>query len=82
MKVCEPLIKMLPINLRISPCLPLRECSSGPVRFAKPKLLPNVEGSPSFEVFEKIALDAFFADGAFGPRGGFAEVRDVGFIEQ
>lgn len=81
MKACKPFIEMLPINLRVTLCLPLRFCSSGPVRFAKPDLLPNVEARPSVEGFEKTALNSLFTDGAFSHCGGFAEVRDVGIFE-
>lgn len=81
MKPCKPFIKMLPINLRVSLCLPLRFCGSGLVRFAKPKLLPNVEVRASVKGLEKTAIDRFFAQGAFGQRGRFAEVGDVGSFE-
>lgn len=86
MKPCQPFIKMLPINLRISLCLPLRVRSSGPVRIAKPKLLANVEMPASLEAaslkaFEKTALDGLFAEGAFCHCGGFAEIGDTRFLE-
>lgn len=82
MKACKPFIKMLPINLRVSLCLPLRFCTSGLVRFAKLGLLPNFEARPAVEGFEKTALNSLFADGAFSHCGGFANVGYVGIFEQ